>query len=105
MVTHMLKWLMLSIVIITIGHYLYEFYTLSHSPPKLRDIQNERNAEYEKLRKLVPCHDSVDCIPNKLPNMQTMDEPGPPSRVADESTDKEALKAFMRQIGSDSTPL
>ena len=102
---YLLKWLILSVIIVTIGHYLYEFYVMSHSPPKLRDLQNERNSEYEILRKLVPRQTHQDVHPETPQQMYTEMPVQVPVEPSQSPSDKEALKAFMRQIESDSTPI
>ena len=106
MLSWLFKWLILSAIIILISHYLYEFYLSSHSPPKLRDIQNERNAEYEMLRKMVANGGDV-CQPTYPPTSSPQLDVGPslpttqppsPSSPSPSPNDKDALKAFMRQM-------
>ena len=106
MLSWLFKWLILSAIIILISHYLYEFYLSSHSPPKLRDIQNERNAEYEMLRKMVANGGEV-CQPTYPPTSSPQLDVGPslptvPTALTNQPppspNDKDALKAFMRQM-------
>ena len=103
MLSWLFKWLILSAIIILISHYLYEFYLSSHSPPKLRDIQNERNAEYEMLRKMVANGGEV-CQPTYPPTSspQLDVDPSLPTAPTNQPppspNDKDALKAFMRQM-------
>jgi hypothetical protein len=112
----------MSAIIIFISHHLYEFYISSHSPPKLRDIQNERNAEYEMLRKMVPMvprgrgghsipiDDDLPYITQHVQHKPVDSVTQPSPALSDPSVnDKDALKEFMRQMNtdtpSDSTPL
>lgn len=114
MLARVFKWLIMSVIIIFISHHLYEFYISSHSPPKLRDIQNERKAEYEMLRKMAPREGWGNDDMNHQETLPTITQqpivkiPPPPSTP--QINDKDTLKEFMRQINgtecsNDSTPI
>ena len=106
MLTRVLKWMIMSAIIIFIFHHLYEFYISSHSPPKLRDIQNERNTEYEMLRKMAPRREVGDSKPTDNPPYITQYKPmdSSPQPLDPSVNDKDALKEFMRQINTTDTP-
>jgi hypothetical protein len=109
--------IIISILIIASLHGLYEFYKTVSTPPKIRDLANERKYEYEVLRQIrgsgvatTPDTNrrAMDVSNDMVSPTPSRDErcnvaPNDPNEPNDPN-DKNTLKDFMKQLGGlDST--
>ena len=97
-----IKWTVLSVIIIAILHNLYGFYQSVSSPPKLRDLANERKDEYEVMRQHIQIkrsHPSKIQISN-IKAQETYHEKTPDNSQPSPNGDKTMLKNFMNELSS-----
>ena len=96
----MLFWIIqitiISIILIFLVHYLFNFFKETLTVPKIKDLVNSSDKKYQKIYDTISNQTATNASPNSYTSIDLLPS-SLQNEVADQSSMKDELKSFLKK--------
>ena len=98
-----LKWTIISLILIILVHYLYSFFKTTLTVPKIKDLVNRPAGAYKEIYETIEKVKSNEREKLKETNANNISNSVPNGIIKNEDNMKDELKSFLNSLSSSDT--
>ena len=95
-----LKWTLISLILIILVHYLYSFFKTTLTVPKIKDLVNRPAGAYKEIYETIEKVKSNEREKLKETNANNISNSVPNGIIKNEDNMKDELKSFLNSLSS-----
>lgn len=95
-----LKWTIISLILIILVHYLYSFFKTTLTVPKIKDLVNRPAGAYKEIYETIEKVKSNEREKLKETNANNISNSVPNGIIKNEDNMKDELKSFLNSLSS-----